>query len=163
MTMGKIASLVKRHIWVWSLVLGFISFGGGFVASYYQQYRSTYLDGLRKNYEQFQESSQRIDDSLKLFSDVARGLKTKTPDEVEVLRNKLLRSVDSVRELSRRIDGTLSVAKNYERAVVRLADAADEITGPYDGKSLVEAVNEYYLAQQTVEAAVIKEDTKFLR
>lgn len=161
--MGKIIAFLKKHIWVWSLTLGFISFSGGFIASYYQQYRSSYLDGLRKNYEQFQETSQKIDDSLKIFSDVARGLKTKTPDEVEILRNKLLRSVDNVRELSRRIDGTLSVARNYEDAIVKLADAADEVTGPFNGKSLVEAVNDYYLAQQSVEAAVIKEDTKFLR
>lgn len=144
-------------------MLGFISFSGGFLANYYQEYRSDYLTGLRKNHEDFKLASHIIDESLVKLSKVALGEKPKNAEDVDILRDKLRLAVNNVRELSRRIDDSLSVATAYEEAALKLVDAADAITGPYDGKPMVEAISNYYVAQQDVEMRVVKEDTKFIK
>ena len=158
--MKKIAE--KIPIWVRSAVIGAIAFGAGFVTNYYVDYRDNYVEALNANYAQFDRASEDIRETLRIFADISRGERPKTGEDVSSLQMKLLVAVGNVEDLSRRVDGSSSFLRTYQNAAVNLHNAAEEVSGPLNGKVMVDAVNDFLVAENEVRDTVLQEYNSFL-
>ena len=152
----------KIPSWLRGAVFGAIAFGAGFVTNYYVDYRNNYVEALNINYAHFDTASEDIRETLRIFADISRGEKSKTDDDVAALQMKLLVAVGKVEDLSRRLDSGSTFVRKYQDAAVNLRNAAETVTGPLDGKVMVDAVNDFLLAENQVRDSVLREYNSFL-
>lgn len=148
--------------WVRSAVIGTVAFAAGFVTNYYVDYRNNYVEALNANYAQFDKASEDIRETLKIFADISRGVKPKSDNDVTALQMKLLVAVGKVEDLSRRVDGGPTFVRTYQDAAVNLRNAAETVNGPLNGKVMVDAVNDFLLAENQVRDSVLQEYNSFL-
>lgn len=148
--------------WFRNAALGTLAFAAGFVTNYYVDYRNTYVAALNSNYEHFDKASQDIRNTLRVFADVSRGNKLKSDEYVADLQMKLLEAVGKVEDLSRRVDGGSQFVRSYQDAAVNLRNAAEMLEGPLNGKVMVDAVNDFLLAENRVRDTVLQEYNSFL-
>ncbi|MBX5148499.1 hypothetical protein [Rhizobium lentis] len=134
---------------------------GGWFANQYMDYRTAYREALSANYQAFNSASADIQESLREFADIARGTKTKSPDDVRQLQSRLLKALGAAADLQRRLNNLQGLAE-YEAASVNLKHASDKITGPADAKPLVIAVSDYLMAEKHLRDAVFKESNAFV-
>ncbi|MCJ9721128.1 hypothetical protein MOV66_04465 [Agrobacterium sp. SHOUNA12C] len=134
----------------------------GWFSNQYMDYRSAYKDSLSANYQQFNDAASQIEDSLKLFADIARGAKPKTEDDVTQLQSRLLKAASAADDLQRRLGPKSNVVDGYRSAIVELKHASDIVTGPANAKPLVLAVNDYLVAEKQLRDVVVAEHTAFL-
>jgi hypothetical protein len=98
---------------------------------------------------------------LRLFAEIAKGTKNKAPADVVQLQTRLLKAVSVAEDLERRL-GKDAVSSSYQRAAVELKKASDKVTGPLDAKPLVNAVNDYLVAEKKLRDTAVEEHTSFL-
>lgn len=141
----------------------FVVVGGamGWFASQYMDYRSAYRESLETNYESFNEVAKEIEQSLRLFADVTRGVREKSTEDVEQLQLKLLNAVTVADDLHRRIRADESVLRNFRSAAVEVQRASELVTGPIDGRQMVSAVSDFLVAEQDLRDVVIAERNSF--
>ncbi len=141
------------------IVLGAVA---GWLANNYMEYRAAYKENLGANYEAFDAASAELKDSLIQFSDIARGAKVKSKEDVEKLQKRLLVALGAAEDLQRRMKADRDIIEDYKSATVDLKHASDSVTGPIDGKALVVSVSDYLEAEQRLRETTIAEQNSFL-
>ncbi|CAD7044657.1 hypothetical protein REJC140_03849 [Pseudorhizobium endolithicum] len=139
---------------------GLLVIGGGLIGWFGNQYmdaRGAYKESLTANYDSFNQASSGLEDSLREFAAIAQGLKPKTPEATVQLQSHLLDVLRVAKDLNRRLGHNEPVMTEFESATVSLMRAADRVTGPLDGKQMVEAVENYLFAEMQLRDAVVNE------
>jgi len=124
----------------------------GFFTNYYVDYRSDYRQSLDAQMDAFEEVAAPVADNLRGFFLVAQGQREKSASDVEALRSSLYDSVTAAQLLADRI-GKNDLLQDYQAASVSLQRASQIVTGPLDAEPLMEAVNDFLLAEQRLQTA----------
>jgi hypothetical protein len=129
----------------------------GWFGNQYMDARGAYKEALTANYENFNEAASGLEKSLREFAAIAQGQKSKTAEAAEELQTHLLDVMRVAKDLNRRLGNDQAVMDGFETATVKLMHAADKVTGPLDGKQMVDAVEDYLYAEMQLRDAVVDE------
>lgn len=152
----------KMPEWLRTAIVGALTFGAGVVSTQYFAHRSTYIEALTANYEEFNAASAKLEKTLERFARIADGREAKAAQDPEDMRDNLLAMLRATQDLNRRIGGDERLLQTFETASVELQKASESVTGPADGKALVLAVEQYLIAEQAVRSTVVEEQNSFL-
>jgi hypothetical protein len=125
---------------------------GGFFTNYWISYRADFRETLNEQINSFKEVTAPVASDLRTFFQIAEGSRAKTDEDVETLRKNLFASVTEAQLLADNI-GASDVIASYQSASLELQEASEVVTGPLDARPLVQAVNDYLLAEQQLQQA----------
>lgn len=154
--------LNKLSVWIRG---GFLVVVGGAIGWFGNQYmdaRSAYKEALTENYASFNEAAAGLEESLKEFASIAAGKKSKTGEATDQLQSRLLGVLRVAHDLNRRLGDDKQVMEHFESATVALKRAADSVSGPLDGKVMIQAVADYLVAEGELRDAVVNEHNAVL-
>jgi hypothetical protein len=139
-----------------AVVSGVITFCVGFTVSDYSGFRSDQRELLKQEFSQVLEQSKLISKQLSLLSGVAKGDVRADPAFAEMLGDNVRNLFADANLVTRRIPETKPEFDQYSSSMITLVRAAEQLSGPENGRPFVEAVSQYLAAEDAFEAAVSK-------
>jgi Na+-transporting NADH:ubiquinone oxidoreductase subunit NqrC len=138
-----------------SIFLGLAGFIVGFVTNDVVNFRTSQRELLKAEFSQTMETAKLVDKQLGLLSAVAVGNSKKNPELVKQLEDNVRALFADANSITKRVPKAKQHFDEYSDAMVQLKDAAENLSGPADGKQFVEAVSVYYVAKEHFEQAII--------
>jgi len=116
---------------------------------------------MRIQTEASQKADQDLIDILRKFSNKALGKASISPEELKTLQTSVTKSYLVAASLSDRLPAIKSDFDQYADALINLQKGAEQLTGPADGQTFVEAVSAFSARRQAFQQRVASLQNKW--
>lgn len=163
-TLERILGYFRRHtaVQIAVLVWGVVAPFAGYVGHDFLTYRSEQRTAIRSDYGQVQTQASLIQTQLLDLSQSALGHRPPpTSDELAALRTNMNHLYATAQQVQRRVPMAKGELDEYGSAMVRLQQSAEVLQGPLNGKMFVEAVGNYFVAQDNFNKKITDAESCF--
>ncbi|MDR3500668.1 MAG: hypothetical protein P4L72_15745 [Parvibaculum sp.] len=143
-----------RHLGV--IAVGVFSFVAGIFATELSSFRSDQRQILNVEYQQVQQASQKLLDTLQPLSDTATGRAAPKKADIQSFRTQALTLFAAAHQVATRVPAAAPAFEEYSTALIALKTAAEQMHGPADARPFVRAYSDFVVAQKHFDDNIVK-------
>lgn len=151
--------LVKGSAVLWGIAGAIL----GYLGHDFLSFRSEERAAIRSDYAQVESRADAVHAQLQGFALAARGKRLPPSDqEIATLRASLEQLHATAHHITARVPSASDSFERYSHAMVALKSSVEQLHGPLNGRPFVEAVSEYFVAENKFDKTVTDAQTCFV-